>query len=182
MRVSIIAAMAQNLVIGDDRGMPWHLPADLKRFRRITMGKPLIVGRKTMELIGRPLPGRENIVLTRRTDFAAPGVRVAHSVEDALRIAAEYLAGAGGDEVMVIGGEDVYRQYLTRATRFYLTVLDGTFAGTAAFPHGWHQGRSWRVIQAEHVAADDVNPIAHTCYQFDETAGPGDKLPAPFGD
>jgi dihydrofolate reductase len=182
MRVSIIAAMSQNLIIGDDKGLPWHLPADLKRFRRITLGKPLILGRKTMELIGKPLPGRENIVLTRRTDYAPTGVRVSHSVEEALRIAAEHLVATGGDEVMVIGGEEVYRQFLTSATRFYLTVLDATFAGTSRFPRDWHRGRSWHVTQVERVAADDVTPLAHTFYQFDETVPPGDKLPALFGD
>src|SRR5262249_54903933 len=129
-----------------------------------------------------PLPGRENIVLTRRRDYARQGVCVARSVDEALRMAAEYLSRVGGEEVMVIGGEEVYRQFLSLASRFYLTVLEGTFPGTAVFPREWHKGRNWHVTVAERFAAEDGNAIEHCFYQIDESAEPRDILPAPFGD
>ncbi|MDX1687598.1 MAG: dihydrofolate reductase, partial [Candidatus Promineifilaceae bacterium] len=110
-RISLIAALDRNGVIGDDGRIPWRLPADLKYFKRVTMGKPLIMGRKTYESIGRPLPGRQNIVLTRQRDYRAPGCTVVHSLEEALAAAGD------AEEVMVAGGGSVYRQFLPRADR-----------------------------------------------------------------
>src|SRR5438067_564650 len=107
MRISIVVAMGRNRVIGTDAGLPWHLPRELKQFRALTTGKPIIMGRKTFEHIGRPLPERANIVLSHRHDFAATGVRVVHSVEEALDAAGEDAVRLGVDEVMVIGGEKV---------------------------------------------------------------------------
>src|SRR5205807_1491239 len=111
MIVSLIAAVAANGVIGMETGLPWHLPSDLKRFRTLTWEKPIIMGRKTAMLLGWPLPHRFNIVLTQAQDYAAPGFTTAHSVEDALASAQKYLAVHGGDETMVFGGEQVYRQF-----------------------------------------------------------------------
>src|SRR5579863_5908300 len=112
--VSLIVAMAQNGVIGRDNALPWRLPADLKRFRAFTLGKTVLMGRKTFESIGRPLPGRENLVLTRDRGRLAPGVIIVHSVEQAL-------AQAGGDELVAIGGAQIYRLVLPFARRLYLT-------------------------------------------------------------
>src|SRR5437667_2376114 len=104
MLVSLIAAMDCRGLIGDETGLPWHLPKDLRRFRALTMGKPIIMGRKTFELIGKPLPGRFNIVLTKKPEYSPPGCRVARTFQEALSVAEDYLASTGGDEVMIIGG------------------------------------------------------------------------------
>ncbi|HEX9023948.1 MAG TPA: dihydrofolate reductase [Geobacteraceae bacterium] len=128
MTISIIAAMAENRVIGRDGAVPWRVPEDLRHFRDVTMGHPIIMGRKTFEQIGRPLPGRMNIVLTRQPDYEAPGCRVCHSLADALA------ACAGADEVFICGGGEVYRQTISLADRIYLTIIDGEFAGNTLFP------------------------------------------------
>ena len=128
MIITIIAAMAENRVIGKEGGMPWHLPDDLARFKAITMGHPVIMGRKTFASIGRPLPGRLNIVLTRREGFAPEGVAVARSLDEALA-----LAGAVG-EVFICGGGEVYREALPLADRIHLTVVHRPFEGDTTFP------------------------------------------------
>lgn len=154
--VSLIVASGPDGVIGDGRRMPWHLPADLKRFRAITWGKPIVMGRKTFESIGRPLPGRTNIVLSRREGFAPPGCRVARSLDEAMTIAAE-----GGDEVMVIGGGEVYAQALPRADRVYLTLVEGEFEGPVRFPLEALDAPGWRVVREESFPADERNPYPH---------------------
>ena len=131
MRIALIAAVAANGVIGSDNRLPWHLPEDLREFKRITLGKPLIMGRKTFESIGRPLPGRTNIVLSRQPGWQREGVVVASDLAVALDLAREL---AGADEVMVIGGEQIYRQALPLAERLYLTLVDLDVAGDARFP------------------------------------------------
>lgn len=139
MRVSLIAALANNRVIGRDNALPWRLGTDLRRFKSLTLGKPVIMGRKTHESIGRPLPKRDNIVLTRDRDYRAPGCRVVHSVDEALS------AAGGHEEVMVIGGERVYAAMLERADRLYLTWVDAEVSGDARFPgfdpQDWHESR-----------------------------------------
>src|SRR5437867_8251794 len=127
MTLSIIAAMARNRVIGRDNRLPWHLPADLARFKQLTMGHWLLVGRKTYDSIGRPLPGRTIVVITRNKGFTAKGVLVAYSLAEAVRMAA-------GDEVFVAGGAQIYQQALPLARRMYLTILDQDFEGDAFFP------------------------------------------------
>ncbi len=128
MVISIIAAMAENRVIGRAGGLPWRIPEDLRHFREVTMGHPIIMGRKTFEQIGRPLPGRMNIVLTRQPGYQAPGCRVCHSLADALA------ACAGADEVFICGGGELYRQTISVADRIYLTVVEGEWAGDTLFP------------------------------------------------
>lgn len=128
MIVTIIAAMAENRVIGKDGVMPWHIPDDLARFKSITMGHPVIMGRKTFESLGRPLPGRQNIVLTRREGYAPEGVTVARTLEEALE-----LAGVAR-EVFICGGGEVYREALPLAGRILLTVIHGAYGGDAVFP------------------------------------------------
>ncbi len=128
MIISIIAAMTKNRVIGRDGALPWRIPEDLRQFREVTMGHPIIMGRKTFEQIGRPLPGRLNIVLTRQSDYRVPGCRVCHSLADALS------ACTGTDEIFICGGGEVYRQTISLADRIYLTVVDGECSGDTFFP------------------------------------------------
>lgn len=164
MRLALIVAMGRNHVIGTDTGLPWHLPRDLKHFRRLTLGKPIILGRTTFEQIGRPLPDRPNIVLTRRPDFAPAGVTVARSAEEALA------AAAGAEEVVVIGGAEVYREFLPRADRLYLTVVDGEFAGTTVFPVDLLAALPLVVTAREHHPADEKNAHPVTFWQLDRAA------------
>lgn len=128
--LALIAARARNGVIGLDNRMLWHLPEDLAYFKRVTLGKPVVMGRKTFESIGRPLPGRLNIVVTRNPDWQAAGVQVAHSLDAALALA----AAAAPEEIMLIGGAELYRQALPQADVLYLTEIDAEFAGDAFFP------------------------------------------------
>jgi dihydrofolate reductase len=128
MVISLIAALARNRVIGWQGDIPWDLPADRRKFRELTMGHPLIMGRRTYESIGRPLPGRATIVLTRQAGYLAPGCRVAHSLAEALALVAD------ADEVFICGGEEIYRQALPLAERLYLTLVEAEPVGDAWFP------------------------------------------------
>jgi len=141
MKISLIAAMAENHVIGRNNQLPWRLPADLKRFKALTMGKPIVMGRKTWESLGRPLPGRTNIVITRDIGYQAEGCVVVHSIDQALEVA------AGSDEVMVIGGEKLYQQVLDRADRLYLTLVKSDVEGDTWFPE--FDLTQWREVQRE---------------------------------
>jgi dihydrofolate reductase len=153
MRITLIVAIAADGLIGTDTGLPWRLPADLKRFRRLTMGKPILMGRTTFEHIGRPLDGRLNIVLTRNPDFQPEGVQVARSWDDAVRLAGDV------EELMVIGGSEVYRTALPHANRIELTIVEGAFAGTAYFP--LDLPNAWNVDHDERFPADEKNPHPH---------------------
>lgn len=128
MMIAIIAAMSINGVIGRDNAIPWSIPADLARFRELTLGHTLIMGRKTFESIGRALPGRRNIVVSRQADFAAAGVVAAGSLEEALSLA------SSDGEVFICGGGEIYRQALPLARRLYLTLLDCEVDGDTFFP------------------------------------------------
>jgi dihydrofolate reductase len=143
--IALIAAMDRNRLIGQGNAMPWHLPADLKHFRAVTWGKPMVMGRRTYQSLGRPLPGRTNIVVSRDPEFRAAGVIVARSLDEALARAAE-AAGAGG-EIMGIGGANLYAQLLPRAQRLYLTQIDAELKGDAWFPP-FDPGR-WREVSRE---------------------------------
>jgi dihydrofolate reductase len=146
-RVSLIVAVADNGVIGRENALPWHLPEDLKRFKRITLGKPVVMGRKTFESIGKPLPGRLNIVMTRAAGYRREGVTVAHDVEGALR------AAGAVEEVMIIGGSDLFRLFLPRAMRVYITRVHGDVAGDVYWPA--LDAGEWHVAQSEEFAADE---------------------------
>lgn len=148
MKVSLIAAMAENRVIGRDNQLPWKLSADLQRFKALTMGKPIIMGRKTWESIGRPLPGRTNIVVTRDADYQAEAC-VVHSVDQALD------AAAGAEEVMVIGGANLYQQFLDRADCLYFTQVKADVEGDAWFPE--FDMTQWREIERVPHSRDDKN-------------------------
>lgn len=163
MRVSIIAAMARNQVIGRNNQLPWRLPADLKHFKQLTMGKPLIMGRKTYESIGRPLPGRTNIVVTRDEQFSAEGMIVVHTLNSALREAEAHLDESG--EAMVMGGADIYYQYLPRADRMYLTLVELEVAGDAHFPA--YVPDEWELVEVTRHEADEKNPYPYQFLTFD---------------
>jgi dihydrofolate reductase len=149
---SLIVARARNGVIGRDNGMPWHLPADLAHFKRTTMGCPVIMGRRTWESIGRALPGRRNVVVSRTPGFQAPGAEVVTSLDDAWR------AVSGASEAFVIGGAQLYAQALREADRIYLTDIAGEVAGDTLFP-ALEPGQ-WRESMLGEHAADERNPFA----------------------
>jgi len=149
MRLSAIVAMAANRCIGRDNTLPWRLPADLKRFKQLTMGRTLILGRKTYESIGRPLPGRTILVVTRQRDYAPEGVQVAHSLEEALE-------RAGGDEVFIAGGAELYRQAMDRVERLHLTQVHSDYEGDTFFPEVDLSG--WRLVSEEHHPATPTEP------------------------
>ncbi|HTV34691.1 MAG TPA: dihydrofolate reductase [Methylocella sp.] len=145
--LAIVAAIGENGVIGDGRGMPWHLPSDLKHFRAITLGKPLLVGRKTFESIGRVLPGRETIVVTRNANFdpanegKAQHVHIAHGLEEALDLAQSLAQVTGAEEIILAGGGNLYENLISRAERMHLTFVDLAPSGSVCFPRidwsGW---------------------------------------------
>lgn len=137
-RISLVAALARNRVIGADNRLPWHLPEDLRRFKALTLAHPVIMGRRTYASIGRPLPGRANIVVTRDPGYAAPGCIIVHTLQAALD------AGADDGEIFVIGGAEIYALALPRADRLHLTEIDAEFHGDALFP-AFHAGDFTRV-------------------------------------
>lgn len=151
--ISIIVAMTDHRVIGDKNRLPWHLSDDLKRFKRLTLGKPIIMGRKTYESIGKPLPGRTNIILTRDAHFKAEGC----VVETSLAAAIEHARSA--EEIMIIGGEQIYRQAFSFANKLYLTVIHYPFSGDAVFPE-WNM-EDWEEIQREdHDSSEGLAPFS----------------------
>jgi dihydrofolate reductase len=153
MRITLIAAMAANRAIGLDNRLPWRLPADQRRFKRLTMGHPMIMGRRTFDSIGgQPLPGRPTIVVTRDPRWSGSGVEVAHSVDEALD-------RARGDEVFVAGGEEIFRLALPRADRIQLTRIDRDFPGDTFFPE-IDEG-DWEIVERE-----DHGPTAETPFSY----------------
>lgn len=154
MILSIVVAMDERRTIGAGGALPWHLPADLRYFREITMGKPIVMGRRTHESIGRPLPGRENIVISRNPGFHAPGCRV-------MRGMGEVMEGLDGvAEAMVIGGACLYTEALELATRLYLTEVHAVVNGDVFFPD--FDRSLWREVRRQRFAADEKNPLAHS--------------------
>jgi dihydrofolate reductase len=152
--ISIIVAAAENGVIGRRGELPWHLSDDLRRFKALTMGKPIVMGRKTFESIGRPLPGRRNIVITRQRGFAAEGCDVVSSIDEAI--------AAAGDaaEVMVIGGSEIYALFLPHATRLYLTRVHANVDGDALFPA--LREPDWTLVQDDRHLADGRNEFDYS--------------------
>jgi dihydrofolate reductase len=149
MIISLIAAMDRNRLIGNKNELPWHLPADLAHFKKITLNKPILMGRKTYESIGRPLPGRENIVLTRNKGLEIEGVTVVHSLEEAV----ENLSDTA--ELMVIGGSTIYELALPSAQRLYLSYVEGEFEGDAWFPEV--DATQWRISESLTQPPDEKN-------------------------
>jgi dihydrofolate reductase len=171
MIVSLIVAMDKTGLIGTAQGLPWRLSRDLKRFRSLTWGKPIVMGRTTLEHIGGPLPGRHNLVLTRQPRWQHAGCVAVPSLSEALRHAREFLDREGGDEVVVIGGGQVYREALPLCDRIYLTIVEGDFEGDTFFPREMMQSMSWRETVSESWAADEKNPYPH-CFRVLERDRP----------
>ena len=150
MIISMIAAMANNRVIGLDNKMPWHLPADLQHFKKVTTGKPVIMGRKTFESIGRPLPGRRNIIITRNSEYTAQGIEVVTTPDAALELVTI------AEEVMIIGGGNIYEQFLPKAERLYLTFIDLDVKGDTQFPD-YNKVANWYVKEEQENHPNDKN-------------------------
>ena len=156
--ITLIAALDRKRGIGFEGDMPWRLPGELKHFKETTMGKPIVMGRRTWESIGRALPGRQNIVITRQTDYQAVGCDVVSSLEDALKI-------ANGDGVMVIGGGMLYTQALPQAERMVLTLVNGEYPADTWFPQ-W-QPVEWKEVSRKAVAVDDGVSSSYDIVDFE---------------
>jgi len=156
---ALVAALARHRVIGVGNRLPWRLPEDLQRFKRLTMGAPVIMGRRTRESIGRPLPGRRNIVVTRERAATWEGCVVAHSLDEALALAND------APEAFVIGGAELYAQALPRAARLYLTLIDADYAGDAWFPE--FDAAAWREVARESGVSADGLGYAFVDYERD---------------
>ena len=159
MTVSLVVAASSNNVIGRDGGLPWHLPDDLRQFKRLTTGKPVIMGRRTFESIGKPLPDRRNIVMTRDPDFAADGCDIVSSLSEALDLVDE------SEEAMIIGGGMVYHDFMPLADRIYLTRVQADVEGDTHFPE--IDEATWQLVSSEHHAADDEHRYAFDVMVFE---------------
>ncbi len=156
-QITLVAALARNRAIGIEGRMPWHLPSELAHFKKITMGKPILMGRKTWLTVGRALPGRQNIVLSRNPDFRAKGCDVVQSLEQALAI-------ASGHEVMVIGGETLYRLALPLASRMVLTLIDLEPEADTWFPQ-W-DAEQWLEVSRQTIEGDETNPLEYEIVEW----------------
>ncbi len=158
----MIAAMANNRLIGANNAMPWHLPADLKHFKKTTLGKPIVMGRKTYESIGRALPGRLNIVISSDPNYSLADASVANSCEQAIDLASNHLAEKNRDdaEVMIIGGGTIYRHFLPFCHCLYLTEIDLTVEGDTHFPN-YQAEYQWQEVASESHQADENNPYPY---------------------
>jgi dihydrofolate reductase len=172
MRLSLIAALSTNGVIGRNNQVPWRLSTDLRRFKALTMGHHLIMGRKTFESVGRPLPGRINVVVTRQAGYAPPGVTVVHSLDDAVRVAAE----AGDREAFIAGGAEIYAQSLHSADRMYLTRVHAEVEGDTWFPE-FDDVTEWHLADAEHFEADEKNEFPFSFLTYERAAPEGHAIP-----
>ncbi|MCL6417448.1 dihydrofolate reductase [Aestuariirhabdus sp. Z084] len=165
MRIAMIAAVAENGAIGIDNKLPWYLPGDLRYFKAVTMGKPIIMGRKTFDSLRKPLPGRTNIVITRDSNYQPEGVKVVHSLDAALSLAEEVGLINGLDEMMIIGGEQIYRLAMERADRLYLTRVYQSFEGDAWFPE--LDQTCWSESQREDHFSEDEPPLKYSYQVLD---------------
>ena len=163
MTLSLVVAASSNNGIGRDGGLPWHLPDDLRQFKRLTTGKAVIMGRSTYESIGRPLPDRRNIVMTRNADYVADGCDLVSSVSEAMD------AVEGADETMIIGGGQVYRDFLPLADRIYLTRVHAEVEGDTYFPE--IDESTWQLVSSEHHAADEKHRYAFDVMVFERRRG-----------
>jgi dihydrofolate reductase len=160
MIISMVVAMGENRVIGRDGGLPWHIPDDLKLFKKITMGKPIIMGRKTWESLGRPLPGRPHVVITRDRNYEAAGARVVHDLDHALYVSHGMAVALEEEEIMIIGGAEIYGLAIAKADRLYLTEVALSPCGDAFFPY--FDVDQWPVIsRTTYTSSDDVTSFSH---------------------
>ncbi len=153
-KIALIAALSKNQVIGKDNQLPWNLPNDLQHFKSLTLNKPVVMGRKTFDSIGRPLPKRRNVVITHQTEWQMNGCEVFHSIDVALT------ALQDETEIMIIGGATLYQQTIAKADILYLTVVDATIEGDAFFPD-WNSDE-WKILSEEKHSADDRHAFAYT--------------------
>jgi dihydrofolate reductase len=162
MKISMIAAMANNRVIGADNAMPWHLPADLKHFKKITLGKPIIMGRKTYASIGKALPGRLNIVVSSDINFTLADATVVHGCQQAIDVAAQYCSQQKIEipEVMIIGGGTIYKHFLAYCHRLYLTLIELHVDGDTYFPD-YAAKYNWQEIENEVHQAEPPNSYVY---------------------
>lgn len=161
IRISAIAAMSKNRVIGRDNALPWHIPEDFKYFKRTTFGKPVIMGRKTYESLGQPLPGRINIVISRNPDDIKGDVFAVDTLEKAIERATAIALADSVDEIFIIGGGQIYTAALPQTDRLYLTVIDESFEGDAHFPD--FDENEWTETSSQHV----TDPVAYDIKVFD---------------
>ena len=161
--ISLLVAASENGVIGRDNGMPWHLPDDLKHFKALTLGKPVLMGRRTYDSIGRPLPGRTNLVMTRSPDWAVPGVIVVKDLEEAIR------AAGAAQELVVAGGAQVYALALPRATRIYLTRIHADIEGDTRLPE--LDRDAWHEVSRQLHPVDERHPFAMSFVTLERRLG-----------
>lgn len=170
MLICIIVAAAENGVIGSDGGLPWRMPSDLKRFRAMTMGKPVIMGRRTFQSLPKVLDGRDNIVVTRDPNFHQTGAHAVPSIQAALVLAREKAIGRGATEIMVIGGGEIYQQALPLADRVYLTQVHATPAGDAVFPT--LDTAVWQITRQEELPRGPTDDHTARMIVYERRAGP----------
>jgi len=169
VRLSLVAAVAQNGVIGAEQAMPWRLSTDMQRFKRLTMGKPVIMGRKTFQSIGKPLAGRVNIVVTRKGGVPPPGVFFAPSLEAAIAIAETHAATSGANEAMILGGGEVYAAAIDRADRLYITHVEALPKGDTYFPR--IDPAVWKGVPSERLDAGEKDSAATTFTIYERIGG-----------
>ncbi len=163
--ISFVVAIGQNNVMGKDNAIPWHIPADLKFFKKVTMGHPIVMGRKTYDSIGKPLPGRENIIMTRNQHYAQEGCTIIHTVEELLKLEEK------NEEVCVIGGAEIFKITFPHADRLYLTKINHEFEGDTFFPD--FDESEWKIISEEKGPKDEKNPYDYTFFIYERK---GDQL------
>lgn len=159
--ISLLVAMDKNQLIGKDNDLPWRLPADLAYFKRVTMGHPIIMGRKTYDSIGRPLPGRENIIVTRDTSYEAEGCKVIHSIEEIVKMNEQT-----DQELFVIGGAEIFKEILPHSDRLYITEINEEFEGDTYFPA--FDKVEWKVISEEKGIKNEKNPYDYTFLVYEK--------------
>ncbi len=165
IQLCIVVAVAENRVIGAENGLPWRLPNDLQYFKKVTMGHPVVMGRLTFESIGRPLPGRENCVITRQEDWQHEGVKAFTSIELAINHAKQSCQKENIKKIMIIGGANIYQQVLPACDRLYLTEVHAKVDGDAFFPE--FNRDDWQEISRETYDADETNPYAYSFVVLD---------------
>lgn len=167
--ISFIVAMDKNRVIGNENKLPWHLPADLKFFKHVTMGHSIIMGRKTYDSIGSPLPGRENVIISRKKDYKAEGCKIIHSISDIVKMESET-----EKELFVIGGAEIFSETFQIADRLYLTLIDEEFSGDTFFPP--FDKNEWELISKDKGIKDEKNPYDYYFCVYDRKISKEDKV------
>lgn len=170
VRIAMIAGVAQNGVIGSDQTIPWRVPSDMAFFRKTTMGKPIVMGRKQFETVGKPLPGRTNIVITRQKDYQPEGVMVFNDIEAALAQAREIAEAAGVDEIMIIGGGELYAQLMDRADRLYISHIDLEPTGDVRFPT--IKPHEWAVVEVPDIEPSPRDDATYRVNVYDRRSPP----------